>query len=100
MCYIYVAPYLGANAGELGRQSEGLEHALEEAWPGAIRCIHQDASQEVERANQTINRLEEELATMKKDGDNLFIRYEKECDCRHKVEDDLSGVKPHNNSGV
>ena len=27
---------------------------------------------------------------MKKDGDNLFIRYEKECDCRHKAEEDIA----------
>ena len=27
---------------------------------------------------------------MKKDGDNLFMRYEKECDCCHKVEDDIA----------
>ena len=80
----------GANARELGPQPEGLKHVLEEAWPGAIRRIRQDASQEVERANQTINRLEEELATIQKDGDNLFIRYEKECDRRHKVEDDVA----------
>ena len=79
----------GANTGKLGPQPEGLEHALEEAWPGVIGCICQDASQEVERANRTIDRLEEELATMKKDGDNLFIRYEKECDRCHKVEDDM-----------
>ena len=79
----------GENARELGPQPEGLEHALEEAWPGVIGCIRQDASQEVERANRTINRLEEELATMKKDGNNLFIRYEKECDCRRKAEDDV-----------
>ena len=26
---------------------------------------------------------------MKKDGDNLFIRYEKECDRRRKAEDDV-----------
>ena len=52
----------GANAGELGPQPEGLEHTLEEAWPGVIGCIRQDASQEVERANRTIDRLEEELA--------------------------------------
>ena len=63
---------------------------LEEAWPGAIGCIHQDVSQELERANQTIDRLEEELATMKKDGDNLFMRYEKECDHCRKVEDDVA----------
>ena len=53
----------GANAGELGPQPEGLKHALEEAWPEAIGCLRQDASQEVERANRTINRLEEELAS-------------------------------------
>ena len=41
----------GANAGELGPQPEGLEHVLEEAWPGAIGRLRQDASQEVERAN-------------------------------------------------
>ena len=41
----------GANAGKLGPRPEGLEHALEEAWPGAIGRIHQDASQEHERAN-------------------------------------------------
>ena len=41
----------GANAGELGPQPEGLEHTLEEAWPGAIRRLCQDASKEVERAN-------------------------------------------------
>ena len=80
----------GANAGELGPQPEGLEHVLEEAWPGAIRCIRQDVSQELEKANQAIDRLEDELATMKKDGNNLFIRYEKECDCCHKVEEEIS----------
>ena len=78
----------GANARELGPRPEGLEHALKEAWPGAIRCIHQDVSQELERANRAIDRLEEELATMKKDGNNLFMRYEKECD--HKAEDDVA----------
>ena len=80
----------GANAGELGPQPEGLEQVLEEAWPGAIGRIRQDASQEIERANRAIDRLEEELATMKKDGDNLFIRYEKECDRRRKAEDDVA----------
>ena len=79
----------GANTGELGPQPEGLKHALEEAWPGVIRRILADASQEVERANRTIDRLEEELATMKKDGDNLFIRYEKKCDRHRKAEDDV-----------
>ena len=47
----------GANARELGPQPEGLEDMLEDAWPGAIGCIHQDASQELERANRTIDRL-------------------------------------------
>ena len=41
----------GANAGELGPQPEGVEHALEEAWPGAIGRICQDASQELKKAN-------------------------------------------------
>ena len=27
---------------------------------------------------------------MKRDGDNLFIRYEKECDCHHKAENDVA----------
>ena len=27
---------------------------------------------------------------MKKDGDNLFIRYEKECDCFRKAEDNVA----------
>ena len=27
---------------------------------------------------------------MKRDGDNLFIRYEKECDRRHKAEDNIA----------
>ena len=27
---------------------------------------------------------------MKKDGNNLFIRYEKECDCHCKAEDDVA----------
>ena len=35
----------GADAGELGPQPKGLEHALEEAWPEAIGCFCQDASQ-------------------------------------------------------
>ena len=38
---------------------------------------HQDVSQALEQANRAINRLEDELTTMKKDGNNLFIRYEK-----------------------
>ena len=80
----------GANAGELGPQPEGLEHALKEAWPGAIRCIRQDASQALEQANRAIDRLEDKLATMKKDGDNLFIRYEKECNCCCKAEEDVA----------
>ena len=80
----------GANAGELGPQPKGLEHTLEEAWPGAIGRIFQDASQALEQANRAINRLEDKLATMKKDGDNLFIRYEKECDRRHKAEEDVA----------
>ena len=81
---------LGENAGELGPQPESLEHVLEEAWPGAIGHIRQDASQALEQANQAINRLEDELATMKKDGDNLFIRYEKECDHCRKAEEDVA----------
>ena len=42
---------LGVNAGELGLQPKGLEHALEEAWAEAIGCIHQDVSQELVKAN-------------------------------------------------
>ena len=52
----------GAYTGELGPRPEGLEHTLKEAWLGAIGRICQDASQELERANQAIDRLEEELA--------------------------------------
>ena len=44
----------GENAGELGPQPEGLEHMLEEALPEAIRCICQDVSQELVKANQVI----------------------------------------------
>ena len=44
----------GANAGELGPQPEGLEHTLEEAWPEAIGCICQDASQDLEKANEPL----------------------------------------------
>ena len=80
----------GENTRELGPQPKGLEHVLKEAWPGAIRRILVDVSQKLERANQAINRLEEELTTMKKDGDNLFMRYEKECDHCRKVEDDVA----------
>ena len=80
----------GANTGELGPRPEGLKHALKEAWPGAIGRICQDASQDLEKANQTIDRLEDELATMKRDGNSLFSRYEKECDHRRKVEDDVA----------
>ena len=41
----------GAIAGELVPQPKGLEHMLEEAWPEAIGCIHQDVSQELMKAN-------------------------------------------------
>ena len=99
MCYIYVAPHVGGECRGIGSpltmgtrtpQPKGLEHTLEEAWPGAIGCILADVSQELEKANRVIDRLEDELATMKRDGDNIFIRYEKECDCCHKVEDDIA----------
>ena len=41
----------GAHTGELGPQPKGLKHVLEEAWPEATRHLHQDASQELAKAN-------------------------------------------------
>ena len=90
-CVLHICcTLLGGQTQGKGPQPEGFEHVLEEAWPGAIRHIRQDASQELEKATQVINRLEDELATMQKERDNLFIRYEKECDHCHKAEEDIS----------
>jgi len=72
----------GANTRELVPKPEGIESALDEAWPDVIGRIRHDAARTIDEANRTIDRLNGDLNTLKNDGDQLFVDFKAECDCR------------------
>jgi len=57
------------NAGELVPKPEGIESALDEAWPDIIGHIRHKAACVVDEANRTIDRLNSDLNALKNDGD-------------------------------
>jgi len=59
----------GANARELVPKPEGIESALDEAWPDVIGRIRHEVAHAVDKANRTIDRLNGNLNALKNDGD-------------------------------
>ena len=59
----------GMNARELVPKPEGVNSALDEAWPDIVMCICYEVACAVDEANQTINRLNGDLSTLKNNGD-------------------------------
>jgi len=83
----------GANAGELVPKPEGIEPALDEAWPNVIGRIRHDVARAIDKANRTIDRLNGNLNTLKNDGDRLFVDFKAERDCWRDAEARLAHIE-------
>ena len=83
----------GVNTGELVPKPEGIESALDEAWPDVIGCIRHEAACAIDEANQTINRLNGDLNALKNDRDQLFVDFKAECDRQRDAEARLARIE-------